>query len=512
MSVAPVNVPVAIIGGGPVGLAAAIGLRHWGVDCIVLEQHDSTLDFPKGRAVNARTMEIFSQWGVAADVLEVGWPAGETMFGYLGETLLSEDFRILARPQPSTSGVSPWADVVCSQERLEPVLSAAAVRSGADVRFGHRVVAIDQHADGVQLTVMRSTDGATFEIGAAYAIAADGSRSPTREQLAISMLGPGAMGDSVSILVDAPIGERMADRAAVLYGVAHPRPGAGFAVVDNDRRWLLMMPRDVASEPPESFTEQRCVELVRPAIGDDSVPVTYLGHRLWQPTARWAETMASGRVYLAGDAAHSTSPAGGLGMTGGIADAHNLVWKLAAVLHGWADPDLLETYDVERRPQAKRAAEASVSIAASVRDPDSRRGAHGVSLGVRYESSAICADGTDPVAVEDEVHDYRPSGRPGGRAPHVDDGTGGSVLDHYGSGFVVLVDESHPDRVQLDHISTPVPLRTVAMSGNEWRDLYGVSPLGVVVVRPDGFVAFRSSTSSELVRDVVGALQAVARR
>lgn len=510
MSLGDLSVPVLIIGGGPVGLSTAIGLRHWGVDCLVVEQHQSTLDFPKGRAVNARTMEIFSQWGVASSVLEVGLPAGETMFAYLGETLLSEEFRLLERPEPSTTGVSPWPNVICSQERLEPVLRDAAMRAGADVRFGHRVVALNQDPDGVSATATRLTDGSTFKVRAEYVVAADGSRSSIREQLGIAMEGPGALGDSVSILVDAPIGERMVNRAAVLYGVAHPRPGAGFAVVDNDRRWLLMMPRDVETEPSESFTEQRCLDLVRPAIGDDSVPVTYLGHRLWQPTARWAESMASGRVFLAGDAAHSTTPAGGLGMTGGVADAHNLVWKLAGVLDGWASPDLLTTYDVERQPQGRRAAEASKAISASIRDPAARKGALGISLGATYDSAAICADSSEPVPVEDPIHDYTPSGRPGGRAPHIEHQQG-SVLDHFGRGFVALVDDSHPAKPDLERVNNEAPLRVVAMSNLAWRDTYDVSALGLVVIRPDGYVAYRAEISMDPTRDTIDALGAMLR-
>ena len=108
------SVPVLIVGGGPVGLAVAIGLRHFGVDCLLVEQHDSTLDFPKGRAVNARAMEILRQWDVEDRVRAVGLPAEETSFGFLGETLLASEFTLIPFVEPSAGAMSPCDRIVCS--------------------------------------------------------------------------------------------------------------------------------------------------------------------------------------------------------------------------------------------------------------------------------------------------------------------------------------------------------------------------------------------------------------
>ncbi len=500
--------PVLIVGGGPVGLAIAIGLRHFGVECTLVEQHLSTLDFPKGRGVNARTMEIFRQWGVDQRLAAVALPAEETSFLYMGETLLSDTFIRIPRTEPTATEVSPCTRIACSQEITERVLRDVATERGADVRFGCRLDSFAQDADGVAARVIHEETGEVCNVHTRYLIAADGVRGAIRERLGIDVEGPGAVGDSVSILVDAPLRERIAGRSSVIYGVRQPRPGGGFPVVDNDRRWVLLLPRDVDNEPPEWFTEDRCTELVRSAIGDSSVPVRYIAHRLWQPTAHWATSMSQGRVFLAGDAAHVTTPAGGLGMNGGVADAHNLAWKLAGVLQGWASPDLLDTYDAERRPAARRAAEASIQIGRQTRDESLRMSGLGISLGTTYRSNAIVIDGSDEVPGDDPIHDYVPSARPGHRAPHISLGQDKSLLDSFGASFVVLAHAEHPRRSNVEDLAFDVPVATQWMEGDEWEDTYGVTRNGVVLVRPDGYVSYREPSTNDPAAAIRSAISA----
>lgn len=493
---------VVIVGGGPVGLSMAIGLRWFGVDCIVLERHPGTLDFPKGRGVTARTMEIFRQWGFEDRVRSSGL-TDESSFLFTAETLLSPEFSRVPIREVSSATVSPCDRMICAQTVLEPLLRSIARERGADLRFGHDFQAFETGPNGVTATVQRRSDGHVTTIEADYLVAADGSRSSIRDRLGIGVEGPGPIGDSISILVDAPLGERIADRLSTLYGVASP-PGAGFAVVDNDRQWLLMMRRDVETEPEDYFTEERCLDLVRTAIGDSDVPVTYRAHRFWQPTAQWATAMSAGRVFLVGDSAHVTTPAGGLGMNAGIADAHNLAWKVSAVLAEWAPASLLDTYGDERLPVARQSAEASMAIGASIRDPNARRAAFGVTFGVTYVSSAIATDHTDRPAIEDPIHDYSPSGRPGVRAPHiVVDGK--SLLDEFGTDFCVLIDHDHPQRDALV-LDSVVPARIVALRGAKWREIFGIGPTGVVIVRPDGHISFRSAQCPDAANVVPAAL------
>jgi putative polyketide hydroxylase len=480
------DVPVLIMGGGPVGLLMAEGLRRFGVDCMVVEKHASTLDFPKGRRVTTRTVEIFRQWGLEARVSEVSLPRAGSLFAFEGETLLGADFQRRGLPVDDVSPSSPTRELICSQELLEPVLRERAKDDGADVRFSTEIVGFTQDGGGVGAEIV--THGERRSVRAAYMVAADGVRGRTREALGVGRSGPGAFGHRVSILIEADIEMRMKERQSAVYWLRQPLPGSLFVAVDNKSRWLLSIPYD-PDEPRGSLTERRCLELVRGGLGDDSVEVRYLGHRVWEPTALVADRYRIGRVFLAGDAAHVTTPEGGLGMNCGVADAHNLAWKLAGVLAGWASPELLESYEPERRPHAVACADASLGPARPPNPID------GLVLGHVYESAVITSDRTTAPSTQDPIGQYLPVGRPGHRAPHLWLDQEHSTLDLFGNTFVALTDP--PGKRALDTAAdvaraTGIPLVCHVIHAAAWHDLYGIERGGVVLVRPDGYVAWRS--------------------
>jgi 2-polyprenyl-6-methoxyphenol hydroxylase-like FAD-dependent oxidoreductase len=451
-------------------------------------------------------MEIFRQWGLEEDIEAAGLPRAETEFFYLGETLLAPSFQRFDRTELGrTTSASPTERLICAQDLVEAVLLDHARRLQTDIRFSTALVDVVEDDERLKAIVEDRQSGERHVVDADYMVAADGSRSAIRELLGIGASGPGVVGHSVSILIEADLADLVADRLAIIYKVARPHPSAFFAVVDNDRRWLMMMARDPETEPPESFTDERCLELVRAALGDDSVSVRLLGHRFFEPTALVADRFQSRRIFLAGDAAHLTTPFGALGMNCGIADAHNLAWKLAAVLQGWGGPRLLESYEAERRPVAQATTEASV-LRQDVSTGPPRAAFDGITLGYAYSSGVIVEDGTQAPDQADPIHDYGPTARPGHRAPHVWLDTGGercSTLDLFGDAFVLLGDAAA--RVALDsagpvaaQLSVPLHVHAVGRDGDyidpneDWRETYGVRERGMVLVRPDGHVAWRS--------------------
>lgn len=493
-----------VVGGGPVGLLTATGLHHFGVKCLLIEKHSSTLDFPKGRRVTTRTMEIFRQWGLEAAVAKVSLSRADSLFSFEGDTLLGSDYRRQELPFDEVNQTSPTRELMCSQENLEPVLRDRAKTDG-DVRFSAELLSFTQDGDGVTADVVMA--GEHVSVHASYMVAADGAHGRAREALGIGRSGPGAQGHRISILVNADMGARMTARRSAVYWLRQPRPGAMFVAVDNRDRWLFVAPYDADTEPKDSWTEPRCVELVRGGVGDSSVQLRYLGQRFWDLTALVADRYGAGRIFLAGDAAHLTTPMGGLGMNCGVADAHNLAWKLAGVIAGWASPAILDTYEPERRPHAVACADASLGPAQPPNPVD------GLVLGHAFESAAVIDDHTPAPTRQDLVGEYVPVAKPGYRAPHVWLDPETSILDLFGRGFVALTDRvGKPEVDRAADVARPtgIPLTVHAVDAPGWHELYGLGSGGVVLVRPDGYVAWRSRTPPAASHLLASALRTAA--
>ncbi|CAM5510638.1 FAD-dependent oxidoreductase [Streptomyces canus] len=518
------RVPVLIVGGSLVGLSTSLFLGRLGVRHTLVERHAGTSIHPRGRGNNVRTMELFRTAGVEAGIRDAaatlagnhGILQTPTLVGDAGEWLFRE-----IDPGGGLARFSPSSWCLCSQNDLEPVLLEHAERLGGDLRYATELLSFETGPSGVTAVVKSRETGEHTTFLADYLVAADGPRSPVREQLGIGQSGPGDLFSNVSITfrsrrLAGVVGER---RFIVCY-LTDPAADGALLPVDNRENWVFHAPwHPERGETLEEFTDERCVDHIRRAVGVADLDVEITGKAPWHAAQRVARSYRAGRVFLAGDSAHEMSPTGAFGSNTGIQDAHNLAWKLAAVIGGWAGEGLLDTYDAERRPVAEatsaRAAARSVEHSHPGFAPSPgagggtgpQRGILNVALGYRYPQGAVV--GADPATpVVPERLDL--SGEPGSRAPHMavrHRGERISTLDLYETSFVLLSAADDPSgwheaAVRLaEETSAPLisyrvgdgPGAELTPEGDaDWSAVHGTTPEGAVLVRPDGFVAWRS--------------------
>ncbi|GGN58555.1 putative polyketide hydroxylase [Streptomyces albiflavescens] len=539
------HTPVLIVGGSLVGLSTSLFLGRLGVPHILVERHSGTSIHPRGRGNNVRTMELFRVAGAQQRIQEAASILAEnhgimqtpTLVGDAGEWLFKE-----IDPGGGLARFSPSAWCLCSQNDLEPVLLECARELGGDLRFSTELLSFDQDADGVTAQVKSRDTGEHTTIRADYLVAADGPRSPIRERLGIGQTGPGDLFHNVSLtFTSRGLADVVGDRRFICCYLTNPEADGALLPVDNKKHWVFHAPwHPEHGEALEEFTDERCVEHIRRAVGVPDLDVEITGRAAWHAAERVAERYADGRVFLAGDSAHEMSPTGAFGSNTGIQDGHNLAWKLAAVLGGWAGPGLLRSYDAERRPVAEatsaRASSRSVEHShpgytpgPGVGGPGGRGGPGGpggrggpggpggkngvlnVALCYRYPRGAVLgADQTMPLVPEG----MRLIGEPGSRAPHMwlnRSGTRVSTLDLYERSMVLL---SSADGAGGWHSAAKGVAQQLAMpldsyrigsgpdaelspaSDTDWAEVHGVTADGAVLVRPDGFVAWRSEGPS----------------
>ncbi|MFI8214783.1 FAD-dependent oxidoreductase [Streptomyces sp. NPDC085932] len=437
------------------------------------------------------------------------------------------------------------------QHLMEPVLVDAAVARGTRLRFETEYLSHTQDADGVTATVRDRLRGDTYEIRARYLIGADGGRSKVAEDAGLPMGGRMGVAGSINIVFEADLTRYTAHRPSTLYWVLAPGAtvgGIGAGLVRCVRpwnEWLIVWGYDVTAGAPDLTTEY-AESIVRKLVGDDDIPVTITSSSSWTVNERYAETYANGRVFCAGDAVHRHPPSNGLGSNTSIQDAHNLAWKLKLVLDGTAHPRLLDSYTAERAPVGRQvvtranrsiretapvfealdglapqtpeqlwaniaarkdATEAAEQQRAALREAIAFKvyefDAHGVDLNQRYTSGAIVPDGTpDPGFVRDPELYHQPSSRPGARLPHAWITSGSrtlSTLDTVGRGRFTLLTGIGGQAWLRAAEQQDVDIATVVIGpGQEYEDPYGdwarlreVPDAGALLVRPDGFVAFR---------------------
>jgi 2-polyprenyl-6-methoxyphenol hydroxylase-like FAD-dependent oxidoreductase len=526
------EVPVLIVGGSLVGLSTAVFLGHHGVPSLVLERHRGTAIHPRAALVNQRTMENYRAVGLEEEIDEAAarefvQNGAIVSVDSLGGKELDWYFRFI---NEGVEHLSPSKRIFITQIGLEPVLLRAAERLGAEIRYASEAASVEQDESGVTVVVRSRDGGPENTVRSRYLVAADGAHSPIRERLGIRQLGHGSFSDSITIYFKADVRGLMGDRNLSVVYVFGPRLQGFFRFSIDLQAGFLAVNSTVDDEGTrsvrigEDMSEPSCIRYVREALGDPEIDVEIENVQRWSASAEYAERMRDGRVFIAGDAAHVMPPTGGFGGNCGVQDGYDLAWKLAHVLDGRADDALLATYDAERQPVGAFTTEQAYTRYVLRLDPSLGKdnlmpivGEAPIELGYRHRSPAVL--GADDDAVWEDPGE--PSGRPGFRAPHVPitaDGAEQSTLDLFGRHFVVLAGPegetwcaaavaagaSSGVRVHAYRFGADV---TDASGGLETA--YGIGPAGAVLVRPDGFIAWRATAShGEPEGELAGALGA----
>jgi 2-polyprenyl-6-methoxyphenol hydroxylase-like FAD-dependent oxidoreductase len=466
-------------------------------------------------------MEIFRSVGLQEEVEEVA--AREFRQGgaiVAVESLSGKELAYFYRSyNDGVEGLSPTDRLFITQVGLEPILRRRATDLGAEHLFGTDLVSFEARDDHVASVIRPHGGGAEEVVISDYLVAADGAHSAVREQLGIPMTGRGSFADCVTIYFKADVNHLMGDRNLSVVYVNHPELTGFFRFsITGDSGFLAVFatlgPGGARNtHVAEDITEERCVELVRTALGSEpGLPVDIESVQRWSAMAATAGSFQSGRVFLAGDAAHVMPPTGGFGGNTGVADAYNLAWKLAFATRGIAGPGLLDTYSAERRPISALTVEQAYARYALRVDPSLPRDDlmpplddAAIELGAICQSSAVHADGAAEVALEQPLDDpHARTWTVGARVPHLPlagDGTHSSTLDAAGRGFALLADQGHDlwrraageveEALGVAIAVKPVDPGFPSDSAGPPAAMAAAGWTGAALIRPDGVIGWK---------------------
>ena len=510
------TIPVLIAGGSLVGLSTSLFLSWHGIPSIVLEPHAGTSPHPRAFNFNMRTMELFRMVGTE-EAIRQAQPLAIQNSGILkAESLVGKELGWVTQ-DTTGSTISPVQGSIIGQDLLEPVLQAHAEQLGADIRFNTKLVSFEQDATGVSAVIRDRTARAQRTIRARYLVAADGHRSAIRERLGINVQGPGTLGHQISILFSADIQGALRSRnlAVCFVNNAAVRQGMCLVFARSGQGFALFAPYyPERGEHEKDFSGQHGIDLVREAIGIPDLCVEITSVRPWEVAAWVAERMQQDNVFLAGNAAHVSPPAGAFGANAGIADAYNLAWKLAFVLKGQAGSELLSTYGAERLPVDRLMVEQSCAMFTRLSPLSAGRSAvasvdyDAIAFGYRYNAAIFSGSVQDDACYEDPHH---PLGCPGSHAPHVVLECAGkrlSTLDLFGRHFVLLTGNEGDAWKKAAHLMEQrlglvVASYSIGSTGDfhdpaeRFLASYGVRSSGAVLIRPDGFVGWRAQDADQ---------------
>jgi 2-polyprenyl-6-methoxyphenol hydroxylase-like FAD-dependent oxidoreductase len=527
------DVDVLIAGAGPVGLAAAIELGRRGIRCLVVERNDRVGYAPRAKTTNVRTREHLRRWGIADRLREVSpiprdYPSNVVFATRMTGPGLAR-FENALNGSPARNDLYSESAQWVPQYVLEEVLREhAASLPGVTIRFSTELTALEQDGCGVTGELKDLVTGAVRRVRSSYLIGADGARSLVRDAIGAVMTGDRAYSRNYNIIFRAPdLARRHAHGEAIMYWMVNEELPSLLGPMDGEGLWFFMVTKLANDVDPASVDP---VALIRQGTGLHDLAIEIVGKDPWVAHKLVADRYDKGRVFLAGDACHLHPPFGGFGMNMGIGDAVDLGWKLAATLQGWGGPELLASYEAERRKVHERTiAEAVINygvlsnqlVRPGLEDPGplgeaTRREVGeiieatklrefrtlGIVLGSRYEDSPIIvSDGSEPPPEHFML--YVPSAHPGCLAPHLWLADDSSLYDHFGDGFTLLVTAGEAGQAadfSARAAALDIPLTVLAPADRRLPARYGAR---FALIRPDQHVAWRGDA---LPADAAGLL------
>lgn len=547
---------VVVVGLGPAGGVAAVALATYGVRVHAVTMYPGAANSPRAHITNQRATEVLRDLGLEESARKLATPwdqMGDTLFttSLAGEEILRlHTWGTGDQRYGDYLKGSPCAMLDIPQPLMEPILINAAVERGAILSFNTEYIDHEQDDDGVTVRFRDGRTGELFSQRARFLVGVDGARSKIVEGLGLPMHGELARAGTSYVLFNADLSKYVEHRPSILHWIMNSKAGFGeigmglLRAIKPWDQWIAGWGFDMADGAPQ-LSDEEIVDQIRTLVGDPELDVEIVNRSLWYVNQQWAEYYSVGRVLCGGDAVHRHPPSSGLGSNTSMQDAFNLAWKLAFVVKGFAGQELLESYSVERAPVGEQiVARANQSrkdyaglrewFAQDAADPvldglvklkeaspegvalreklyealelkNTEFNAHGTELNQRYVSSAVISEAGEETWERDPGLYLQATTRPGAKLPHAwlvgADGVRTSTLDVTGQGKFTLLTglagaawKTAAEKLDLPYLRTVVigEPGSIDPYGN-WHRIREIHEAGAILVRPDGYVAWRQT-------------------